>query len=70
MREDFGGNLPFARAEAETLETVVEEMICDLHDRRYWQNAGMNHLQRFHTPRAVVARAVELFDQVLAEVAA
>lgn len=66
MKGDSGGGLPFLCTDAEMLEACIEDLIVSERDRRHWSTAGMNHLQAFHTPRAVVERAIGLFDQVMA----
>ncbi|HEY6014563.1 MAG TPA: hypothetical protein VIU37_11160 [Candidatus Limnocylindrales bacterium] len=66
MKTDSGGGLPFLCTDAEMLEACIEDLIVSERDRRHWATAGMNHLQAFHTPRAVVERAIGLFDAVMA----
>ena len=64
MREQYGGSLPFLRAEEDTLADLVAELLDDETQRQYWAEAGSAAIARYHTPAAVVERTVALFEQV------
>lgn len=61
MRADFGGTLPFVAATEATLEQLVERLVDDRHARERWGEEGRAHVERFHSPEAVVARALAFY---------
>lgn len=65
MVRDFG-RLPFLNCGRDTLEQTVEGLIVDQYARHKWGGIGRDHVARFHTPQALVARMVELAMPVLA----
>lgn len=62
MRADFGA-LPFVNANSDTLEEIVAEQLRDADLRRHWGLMGQSHIRRFHSPAAVVQKALEIYER-------
>lgn len=58
--------LPFVNASRETLEQQVEGLIVNAKMREAWGRAGRHHLDRFHTPQAVVGHMLHFAEPVMA----
>lgn len=48
------GDLPFAEATVDSLEHVIEDMVCDVGLREFYARLGRRHVERFHDERVVV----------------
>lgn len=59
---EMWGNLPWADATADTLEAVIEHLICDLDWRQELGRRGRAHAERWHSQESVVAQALETYD--------
>lgn len=65
MERDFG-ELPFANATEDTLDSVLERLVSSPKERRHYASIGMTHVDRFHSPQAVVRKMIELATERLA----
>lgn len=65
MIETFG-ELPFVRANAETLEETLEGLVTDARYRREQAERGRAHVERFHSQRAVVERLEPIYARAVA----
>lgn len=63
MRADFGGGLPFLDATADSLEETVAALLSDRNLREDWGALGRAHVERFHAPAAVIAKAIDIYTR-------
>lgn len=71
MRKEYHRRgLPFIEATVDTVEGVLEAVIRDPSLRAAYAKKGMEHVRRFHSQEAVVARLTELYARVPASVGA
>lgn len=62
MLDDFGG-LPFVHATPDTLERLIEWLVNEPAARAAVGAVGRAHVERFHTPAAVVAKAIDIYTR-------
>ena len=69
MRQQYGGSLPFLRADAETLSAILGELLTDPHQRREVGWHGRAALEAYHSPEAAVRQWTAVFAGMLEAVA-
>jgi hypothetical protein len=61
MRQEFGGDVPYALASEKTLRDVIEQMVTSKQARDDYAAKGLAHVKRFHDERPALARLAELY---------
>lgn len=65
MRQEFGGELPFAEATQATLLDVLRELVVSADARAEWQARGVAHVRRYHDELPALTRLAELYHEAL-----
>lgn len=69
-RQEFGGYLPWLDATRETLYAAVRSLIVDRGKWAEYSRIGLDHAERWHSPRAVVEKVTAIYAEAFRAVAA